>query len=93
MGNKLRLMIKILTIQRAFLFINTRMNIELAYFLTQIKIHLILFTYIKWSEIDTDTLKCEMDRNGNSGICKKVWLNNELVWQAYDTERFFVIIN
>lgn len=49
-------------------------------------------TYIKWSEIDTDTLKCEMDRNGNSGICKKVWLNNELVWQAYDTERFFVII-
>jgi hypothetical protein len=49
-------------------------------------------TYIKWSEMDTDTLKCEIDRNGNSEICKKVWFNNELVWQAYDTERFFVII-
>lgn len=49
-------------------------------------------TYIQWSEIDTDTLKCEIDRNESSEICKKVWLNNELVWQSYDTERFFEII-
>ncbi len=49
-------------------------------------------TYIKWSEMDTDTLKCKIDRNGSSVICKKVWLNNKLVWQSYDTERFFEII-
>ena len=48
-------------------------------------------TYIKWREMDTDTIKCEIDRNGSSEICKKVWLNNELVWQDYDTERFFEI--
>ncbi|MXV37823.1 hypothetical protein GO491_03890 [Flavobacteriaceae bacterium Ap0902] len=49
-------------------------------------------TYIRWSEMDIDTLKCEIDRNGSSEICKKVWFNNELVWQAYGTERFFEII-
>jgi hypothetical protein len=49
-------------------------------------------TYIKWSEMDADTLKCKIDRNGSSVICKKVWLNNKLVWQSYDTERFFEII-
>ncbi|MDA3780794.1 MAG: hypothetical protein PF487_11340 [Bacteroidales bacterium] len=49
-------------------------------------------TYIQWSEIDTDTLKCEIDSTESSEICKKVWLNNELVWQAYDTERFFEIM-
>lgn len=47
--------------------------------------------YIKWSEMDTDTLKCEIDRKGSSEICKKVWFNNELVWKAYATERFFEI--
>ncbi len=49
-------------------------------------------TYIKWREMDIDTLKCEIDRNRSSEICKKVWFNDELVWQTYDTERFFEII-
>lgn len=49
-------------------------------------------TYIKWNETDTDTLRCEIERNDNSEICKKVWFNDKLVWQAYDTERYFEII-
>ncbi|MEO8774409.1 MAG: hypothetical protein ABI371_08815 [Gelidibacter sp.] len=49
-------------------------------------------TYIKWNETDIDTLRCEIERNENSEVCKKVWLNDKLVWQAYDTERYFEII-
>ncbi len=49
-------------------------------------------TYIKWDELDIDTLKCEIERKESSTVCKKVWFNEELVWQAYDTERFFEII-
>ncbi len=42
--------------------------------------------------MDLDTLKCEIYRNGSSEICKKVWFNEEPVWQAYGTDRFFEII-
>lgn len=49
-------------------------------------------TYIEWSKMDTDTIRCEIERKESSTICKKVWFNEELVWQAYDTERFFDII-
>jgi len=53
---------------------------------------LYLITYIEWSKMDTDTIRCEIERKESSTICKKVWFNEELVWQAYDTERFFEII-
>ncbi|WP_146810338.1 hypothetical protein [Empedobacter brevis] len=49
-------------------------------------------TYVKWNKTDTDTIRCEINRSGNTEVCKKVWLNNKLVWEAYDTERFFEII-
>lgn len=49
-------------------------------------------TYIQWSETEIDTIKCEIERKGSSTICTKVWLNDELVWQAYDTERFIQIV-
>jgi len=48
-------------------------------------------TYIKWNDIDTDTIKCKVDRKHNSEICTKVWYNGNLVWNNYDTERFFTI--
>lgn len=47
-------------------------------------------TYIKWD--DTDTIKVDIERNRNSEICNKVWFNENLVWEAYETERFFEII-
>ncbi|NHN25766.1 hypothetical protein FIA58_008775 [Flavobacterium jejuense] len=49
-------------------------------------------TYIKWNEVDSDTLKCEIEKNINSEICKKVWLNDKIVWQSYKNERYFEII-
>lgn len=49
-------------------------------------------TYIKWNETTIDTIKCIIERKSNSQICKKVWFNNESVWEAYETERFFEII-
>jgi len=49
-------------------------------------------TYIMWNNTDIDTIKCSIERKSNSEICKKVWLNDNLVWEAYETERFFEII-
>lgn len=52
-------------------------------------------TYIKWNDTDTDTdtLKCEIERkNGNYEVCKKVWLNGEVVWDDYGIERFIEIV-
>lgn len=53
---------------------------------------LITNTYIKWNKTDTDTIRCEIERSNSSEVCKKVWFNDKLVWQAYDTERYFEII-
>ena len=43
-------------------------------------------TYIKWNDTDTDTLKAQFDRgtenNDNYVLCKKLWLNDELVWDV-----------
>ena len=51
-----------------------------------------LITLIKWNETDTDTIRCNVERTSNSEICRKVWFNNEVVWEAYETERFFEIL-
>jgi hypothetical protein len=41
-------------------------------------------TYIKWNDIDTDTIKVYYKRgvenNTNYEICEKIWLNENLVW-------------
>ncbi|HEX9650416.1 MAG TPA: hypothetical protein VGA21_07640 [Cyclobacteriaceae bacterium] len=49
-------------------------------------------TLIEWNSTDTDTIKCSIERKSNSEICTKVWLNENLVWEGYETERFFEII-
>jgi hypothetical protein len=49
-------------------------------------------TYIKWNDVDTDTLKCQIERRSNSEVCKKVWLNGEVVWDDYGIERFIEIV-
>lgn len=49
-------------------------------------------TYIKWNDVDTDTLKCEIERKSNSETCTKVWLNEEVVWDSYGGERFIEIV-
>lgn len=40
-------------------------------------------TYIKWNQTDIDTLKAQFDRgienNVDYVICKKIWLNDEIV--------------
>lgn len=49
-------------------------------------------TYIKWNNSDIDTVKCNIEKTTSSEICTKVWFNNNIVWEAYETERFFKII-
>jgi len=41
-------------------------------------------TYIKWSENDTDTLKCDVYRNEGLVSVQNIWLNDSLVWKAED---------
>ena len=65
---------------RIRIFPNTNKNIELP------------VTYIIWNDVDTDTIKCSIERKNNSEICTKVWLNENLAWEAYETERFFEIV-
>lgn len=39
---------------------------------------------IRWNENDIDTIKQGIYRDENGGLhCMKVWLNDELVWDAY----------
>lgn len=49
---------------------------------------------IKWNSTDEDVFKVEFDKGAGYMIIKKVWLNNELVWDIQNNiaERFFTII-
>lgn len=49
-------------------------------------------TILQWNTSDMDTLKCHIRRRSGSVICDKVWLNEDLVWEAYKTERFIEMI-
>lgn len=49
-------------------------------------------TYIRWNTDDTDTIKCEYQRTENAVVCTKVWFNDEIKWEAYETGRYFEII-
>jgi len=40
-------------------------------------------TYIKWNELDTDTIKVQYAANRTKD---KVWVNNELVWQSSENQ-------
>ena len=44
-------------------------------------------TYIKWSENDTDTLKCDVYRNEGLLTVKNIWLNDSLVWKWEDSRK------
>ena len=49
-------------------------------------------TYIKWSESDTDTIKCSVSRTYRSVVCIKVWYNEALLWDDLSIERRIQII-
>lgn len=48
-------------------------------------------TIIQWKENEQDTIKCSIQRGPNMEVCKKVWFNGELAWEAYDNERLLRI--
>ncbi|MEM8966429.1 MAG: hypothetical protein AAGE93_08415 [Bacteroidota bacterium] len=48
-------------------------------------------TYIQWNENDTDTLRCEFERTGNSTVCTRVWFNGELKRDPSIAERVFEV--
>jgi len=39
-------------------------------------------TFIKWNETETDTLRAQIYQGGGYIGCKKLWLNEELVWDS-----------
>ncbi|MBB6611034.1 hypothetical protein H7F15_08300 [Pontibacter sp. Tf4] len=49
-------------------------------------------TIVKWNETNSDTIKCNIERTDNSQICKQVWVNDELAWEGYETERFIELV-
>lgn len=49
-------------------------------------------TKIEFSESDSDIIKTEIDKSNSNEIVTKVWYNDELKWEAYQTERMFEII-
>ena len=52
------------------------------------------FTEIKiqFSENDFDIIKAEIDFSNGNVICKKVWCNDVLKWEAYATDRIITIV-
>lgn len=42
-------------------------------------------TYINWNETDMDTLKCQNKKLDYRLYCTKVWYNNQLIWDYYDS--------
>ena len=49
-------------------------------------------TKIEFSETDFDIVKAEIDRSNGNEVVTKVWYNDQLRWEAYDTERKFTVI-
>jgi hypothetical protein len=51
-------------------------------------------TVIQWNESNSDTLESEVYKSGGLSMCKKLWLNGELVWTSdnYDNNRSITII-
>lgn len=49
-------------------------------------------TKIEFSQTDYDIIKTEIDNSGSNIITTKVWYNNQLKWEAYQTERIFEIV-
>lgn len=49
-------------------------------------------TYIQWNDIDTDTIESIYERNSNSVLQRKIWINGDLLWESNSgIEPFFVI--
>jgi len=49
-------------------------------------------TKIEFSNTDFDIIKTEIDNSNSNTIVTKVWYNDVLEWEAYETERMFEII-
>jgi len=49
-------------------------------------------TKIEFSDSDSDIIKTEIDKSNSNTIVTKVWYNDVLEWEAYETERMFEII-
>ena len=49
-------------------------------------------TKIEFSDSDSDILRTEIDRSNSHVIVTKVWYNDKLKWEAYQSGRLFEII-
>ena len=49
-------------------------------------------TKIEFSQNDSDIIKSEIEISNSNTIVTKVWYNDQLKWEAYQTERMFEII-
>ncbi|WP_242085481.1 hypothetical protein [Aestuariivivens sediminis] len=50
-------------------------------------------TYIQWNEMDTDTIKNEMNRSDTFVKIQKVWLNDNLIWDTVNkSEPYFELL-
>lgn len=52
-------------------------------------------TYIRWNDVDSDTIEATYERDGPGIVLKnKVWLNGEQVWERGDntTNAYFILV-
>lgn len=65
---------------RNFLIITETSPVSMRLFLNNSITESFPKTYVKWNEEDTDTLKAYIYRTENLIQCKKLWLNDALIW-------------
>ena len=49
-------------------------------------------TKIEFSDTDFDIIKTEIEKTSNSEIVTKVWYNDIMKWESFETERMFEIV-
>lgn len=48
-------------------------------------------TTIKWTEDDIDEIQAQFDRRGNNLTVRKIWINNQLIWEL-NNEKLITLI-
>ncbi len=49
-------------------------------------------TKLEFSESDSDIIKTKIDKSNGNTVVTKVWYNEQLKWEAYQSERKFEIV-
>lgn len=65
-------------------YLNLNLNIESKNKITT--------TIIEWPDQSRDHIKAQIERNGGSTFCSKLWHNDILVWEENRKHRFFEIL-